>query len=479
MPPLAIAAIVILATAAITFYAFNRGLPFVHRFTLHAVVNNSVNVRSGSPVRIAGIDVGSVQAVAPAGNRSEITFTVAPNGLPIHRDATIRIRDRLFLEGSYYLELDPGTPSAPTFKDGDTVPASRTSSPVQAYQVLSSFDSQTRAELASLLNTLAQGFGAPPGASQAQSGAAGLKRAVSRLQPVLEDTAWITQAFRGSRPGDLETFLRSTSEVTGTLARSSSQLADLITGLNRTSSALASADGSLAQSVAGVDETLQAAPGSLSAIDRSLPAVASFARALDPSLRVAPPILDRLTATATQLASALAPASRGPLLSSLKATFEQFPALLRELGTSFPITKQVSECLSTHIVPILERTVPDGALSTGRPVWQDFVHFLPGVAGATGSFDANGPYTRTLLGAGSNSLTGGSLDALPALGALVGSAPSGGTSLLGARPTWVGDLTPSAFRPDAPCPTQRLPNLGAPTAAPDLRSVSTRSESGR
>ena len=52
--PLLIAAMVILATAAVTAYAFNQGLPFVHHFTLTAVVRNSLNVRGGDPVRWVG-----------------------------------------------------------------------------------------------------------------------------------------------------------------------------------------------------------------------------------------------------------------------------------------------------------------------------------------------------------------------------------------------------------------------------------------
>lgn len=66
------------------------------------MVNNSVNVRQDSPVRIAGIDVGVVSGVSPAGNASRISFTVDDNGLPLHSDATVRIRTRLFLEGGYY-----------------------------------------------------------------------------------------------------------------------------------------------------------------------------------------------------------------------------------------------------------------------------------------------------------------------------------------------------------------------------------------
>ena len=61
--PLIAALLVILATVAITYYAFNEGLPFVHGFRLHAVVQAAQSLRSNSPVRIAGVDVGLVDGV--------------------------------------------------------------------------------------------------------------------------------------------------------------------------------------------------------------------------------------------------------------------------------------------------------------------------------------------------------------------------------------------------------------------------------
>jgi len=466
--PLVIALVTILLTAFVTYYAFSQSLPFQHKYTLYAVVNNSVNVRTDSPVRIAGIDVGSVQGTSPDGNATRITFTLDSSALPIHRDATIRIRDRLFLEGGYYLELDPGTPEAPDLHDGDTIPLSQTSTPVQFYQVLSTFDVAARASLRQLLDTLNQGFSPPPGRPLSDSGAGGFKTAIPQLTPVMKDVAWISRALHGTHPGEVETLLSSASQVTGTLASASPQLADLVTSLNRTSSALASTDGALAQSVAGLDQTLQVAPSALFAVDRALPPLVNLAIALDPSLKVAPPILDALTGTVTQLASVLAPPERGKLLTSLRATFEQFPALLTELSKAFPIGKLVTDCLQTHITPVINRQVPDGPLSTGRPVWQDFVHFLPNVAGATGSFDANGPYTRTLAGGGPNTLTGGLLASLPVIGTIIGTAPPGSNSLSGARPTWVGDLKPSDFRPDVPCTSDKVPSLAAPAHAADL-----------
>ena len=99
----------------VTYYAFAQQVPFISNpFTLHALVNNSVAVRADSPVRIAGIDVGKVQTVtagraSPRRSTSRWTTTACRST----RDATIADQDRLFLEGGYYLELDPGSPSAP------------------------------------------------------------------------------------------------------------------------------------------------------------------------------------------------------------------------------------------------------------------------------------------------------------------------------------------------------------------------------
>lgn len=461
--PLAVAGLVIAATVAITFYAFNRGVPFVHHFTVNALVGNSVNVRGGDPVRIGGVDVGQVAAVTPAGRDTRIELTLEPSALPIHRDATLKIRDRLFLEGSYYLELNPGTPGAPAIADGGSIPLSQASSPVQFFQFLSTFDLATRSAFTGTINALAEGLGSPPGSSPQQSGAAGLKATAAQLQPLLADTAIVSRAFGGTTQGDVGRFLTYSSRVAGTLAGSSAQLAGLVRGLGTTAAALTSSDGSLARSVSGFDAVLQAAPPSLTAVDRSLPPVAALARTLDPSLAVAPPLLDRLTATAQQLATVLGPSERGPLIESLRATFQELPAILTQLASAFPIGKQITDCLATHLVPVLNATVPDGSLSTGQPVWKDFVHFLGGVAGASASFDANGPYTRFLAGAGPNTLSG-TFGGQP----IVSTVPPGGTDLQGARPQWAGTLTAPDFRPDVPCATQKVPSLASPTAPPDL-----------
>ncbi|HWF55623.1 MAG TPA: MlaD family protein [Solirubrobacteraceae bacterium] len=479
--PLAITGLVIVVTLFLIYYAFNQGLPFVSKYTLYAVVNNSVNVRSDSPVRIAGINVGSVVGTSPDGQMTKIQFTMQSGGLPIHTDATVTIRDRLFLEGGYYLQLDPGSPDAPLAHQGFTIQPQNTSSPVQFYKLLSTFDQSTRTSLQDLLNTANAAFSPAAGQPESDSGAGGLKMAIPQLTPLLKDVAWISQGLTGTHAGDVERLLSTGSDVTTTLNDSGAQLTDLITGLDHVSGALAATDSALAQTISGVDGVVQAAPPALTAIDNALPPVDRLASTLTPSLKVAPPLVQQVTNTVNELIKVVKPSKRGPLIASLRTTFTQFPTVLTQLGSVFPVTKAVTDCLRRNIVPVLDSEVQDGSLSTGQPVWKDFVHFLPNVAGATGNFDGDGHYTRALLAAGNNSLTGGLLDTVTGLLDQVtgGTGTPGGGTVGGAAPHWIGPLTAADFRPDVPCTTQAVPqlvpNAGGTGLAPasDLRPVTT------
>ena len=63
----------------------------------------------------------------------------------------MKIRPRIFLEGNWFVELQPGSPSAPTFSSGATIPITQTSNPVQLDQVLDALNSDTRANLQKFL----------------------------------------------------------------------------------------------------------------------------------------------------------------------------------------------------------------------------------------------------------------------------------------------------------------------------------------
>ena len=122
---------------------------------MRAVFENAATLTPNSPVRIAGVNVGEVTAVNELGDQAEVTFTVSEEGQPIHEDATIEIRPRLFLEGNFFLDLEPGSPSAPELGDGESLPVTQTAIAVQLDQVLDALDQPTRADLRDLL----EGYG--------------------------------------------------------------------------------------------------------------------------------------------------------------------------------------------------------------------------------------------------------------------------------------------------------------------------------
>ena len=127
-------------------------------------------------------------------------MSIDPNGLPIHADATAKIRPRIFLEGNFYVDLQPGTPSAPVLSlRRDAVRRHARPGPVQLDRVLSALNSNSRTNLETLLRGLRRarsttrptaGAGRHPGSDRARA-----DRRRSRSTPSLNYSA---DAFRAS-----------------------------------------------------------------------------------------------------------------------------------------------------------------------------------------------------------------------------------------------------------------------------------------
>ena len=103
-------------------------------------------------MRIAGVDVGEGQPASSAkATPALVTMEIESSGLPIHEDATVKIRPRIFLEGNWFVELQPGSPSARRSPRAHTIPVAQTADPVQLDQVLNALNTDTRANLQTFL----------------------------------------------------------------------------------------------------------------------------------------------------------------------------------------------------------------------------------------------------------------------------------------------------------------------------------------
>jgi phospholipid/cholesterol/gamma-HCH transport system substrate-binding protein len=451
--PVTVAAIALLVILAFCYWAFAKRIPFVHGYQVQGIFQSSNQVRKGSPVRMAGVDVGKVTGFGNGPGTTQIVkMELKDAALPLHTDATFRIRPRLFLEGGFYVEMSPGSPSAPVMDSGGTVPLSNTSTPVQFHQVLGALNRPVRDSLKEMLFGLSDALD--------KGGAQALGRSMKPLAPALRDIAIVNDAARGVRPHDLSDLVRGLSRVTAALARNDDQLADLVTGLRRATGALASESDGLRASLRELDAVLAAAPPALTAVDGALPSVRTLTAELRPSLRLSPPVLRQAGRVLDQLA-ALVRAQEAPrLLANLKPGLLRLPTLERRLQELFPLVTPVTDCVRDNAVPVLNAKLDDGPHSTNRPVWQELGPALVGLLSSSQDFDGNGVNVRYMGSGGDASVT------------LQGGQLVGRTDLpfVGVSPRWLGPGLHSPFRPDQECRDQAPVNLqsrvgGAPMAA--------------
>ena len=119
------------------------------------------NLKPKSPVRIAGVEVGKVkkiEAVESGSGAARVTMEIEERGLPIHEDAELKIRPRIFLEGNFFVDLEPGSPSGEELAKGDTIPVTQTAAPVQIGDVLTALQKDTREDLQTFLREYSEGL---------------------------------------------------------------------------------------------------------------------------------------------------------------------------------------------------------------------------------------------------------------------------------------------------------------------------------
>jgi virulence factor Mce-like protein len=449
LTPFAAGLVAIVLIAIPCYLAFGGRAPWQRDHEVKAIVSSANELQSRSPVRIAGVNVGKVKKIERGpGSTAVVTMAIDDPGLPLHTDATLKIRPRLFLEGNFFVDLRPGTPSAPTLPEGGTIPLSQTATPVQLDQVLATLDTSTRADLQHFLHGLAQAL--------AKGGAAHFHRLVPLLQPAFLETAVATQALHGRRPGDLAGFIKQGERTARALASRRSELPRLVGAMDVTLTTLAERRAALGQSVSGLNDVAGHAPATFAALNRLFPTLRAVAIEARPGLRAAPETLHLANPLLAQAQALLAPAELPALLRELDPSVRTLRALEPHLGRLLGDLRPITECLRRNAIPTLKSSVVDPPLTTGRPVYRELLDATVGLASASQNFTGDGPAVRYHAGFGDQVVTTGRL---PSIGEpLVGLTSE---PLIGSRPRYTARRPP--FRPDVRCISQRPPDLGAQT----------------
>ena len=460
-------AIALVVTVVVVYFGFTKAIPFKHHFTISATFPTANNLRPNSPVRIAGVAVGKVVAVQHlrAGEPGALVkMQIQDNGLPIHKDATFAIRPRIFLEGNFFVDVHPGTPSAPALSDGDTVRSTRATTPVQFDQILTTLQTDTRKNLQILLHEYGTGV--------SDGGSAGFNASIPYWEPAYKNSAIVNEATLGLKAHDLSGYIRGAGITAQALDNSPPALQNLITDFNVTARAFAVQQDNLSNTVAELPRTLHAARPALAALNNAFPPLRRLIVDLRPATRSSLPAINAslpFVAQARKLVSQ--PELRG-LVADLKPTV---PALAALNAASVPLYQEVraaSSCQNQVILPWSQSELVDpnfptrqGDGTTQLKVYQESVRYLPGIASESRTGDANQQWFRVLPGNGANiyNLTG-----LPAgAGGVFGASD---LQFQGVKP---GKMNRPPLKPNVPCETQVAPSLSATQQAPPAKVMTT------
>jgi phospholipid/cholesterol/gamma-HCH transport system substrate-binding protein len=343
----------------------------------------------GARVRVHGVDVGRVDAkqLDPGGRTSTVTLVVDGDALPLHRDATVAIHWRTILGGNYQVVLDPGTAAAGPLGSA-RIPASQTSTQVEADDLLSALREQERGGIATMLTEL----------PHALSDAPAPRRALDAVAAAGPDLAGGLKALRGEDRDDLQDLVGSAARTVAALDTAGPTLTDVVEGGAGTL-------GVTARRAADVQATITASA-------RIAPNVRTTIRQLQATLRLADPVLAELDGVAPAVAPTLT--RLRPVVTQASALLGDARPLLRDLrpaASALAGAAQDGRPLLHDVEPALKRAdetiLPDLAKPdkiSRRPTYQMIGSTVAALDAAAAGYDAVSHFVALTPGAGERAL---------------------------------------------------------------------------
>lgn len=441
MSPFRAGLIAVVVIAVATYFAFSKAVPLQSNYEVNAVFQSATNVKQRQPVRIAGVDVGQVVAIEhpePGKARAVIKMRIRDEGRPVRADATVKIRPRLFLEGNWLIDLEPGTAAAKEIPDGGTIPIQQTSTPVQLGQVLTALQADTRKSLQTLFDEYSSAL--------EDEGADGFRRSIRHWKGAYRDSAIVQEATLGLGKHDLSGYIDGAGRVARGLDRSPEQLKNLITDFNTAAGAFAREAGSLERAIAELPRTLRAAQPALGELNKSFPSLRRFAADLRPSVRESGRTIDVSLPFLRQARRLVSRTELRGLARDLRPTAPPLARLTQRTPALYEQVRAAAGCENDVLNEWSNDRVSDPNFPATGKVFEQAPKPLPGLAGESRNGDANGQWVHVLTSAGDRTVSlGGGLFAQALF------------PILGTNPPKPAGVPP--FRADVACETQQRPDL--------------------
>ena len=449
------------------YLGFTKDIPFTKPYQMSAVFENAPPIQKGTAVRIAGVDVGKVSKVEPAGEGAQgvkVTMKLEDEALPIHEDAEVKVRERIFLEGNLFMDIKPGSPSADTIEDGHTIPASQTAAPVQLDQVLGTLKTNTRKDLEDLLAGYGDALNGQPQPGEdddqvpevrGKTAGQALNSSLDTAADSLRQTAIVNQATLGTDTHDLSKLIAGQQKIFTALAGRETQLKDLVTNFNITMGALASQATNLSETVHQLPRVLEEAQPALDNLNAAFPSTRAWALEMIPGVEETPATIKAGFPWVHQARALFEPSELQGLVKILKPTVPDLAQIVAGQVNFLPVLDEFNKCQYNTVLASGEQVIDDGNLTTGIQNYKEFFQSLSGLVGAGQNFTGNGVYTRFQPGGG----------------AFPGSVGSGTKQRFGsftAQPlgTRPARSAKPPYKPKVKCSTQPAPDLNSAKIGP-------------
>ncbi|MHB8691034.1 MAG: MlaD family protein [Solirubrobacteraceae bacterium] len=365
--------LMLLIAVALFAIAVTRWDPFSDQATVQAVFADAIGTTTGGAlpeVRLDGVDVGTVSSIARDGGHAIFTLSISRSAArALRANATAALRPRTPFEGTAFVDLSPGTASAPLTT---TIPLSHTGDYVGLYTALSFATPSTRAALRSDISGLA--------ATLAPSAQTGLHGTLETLPALVRHLTPAASAHAAPHDDELLGTIRGAARTFAALARSEANIPGFINDSAATFGAFdVNAGHSLSAALRALPATLASLPAGQHALNTILDASDPLAAELRPGLQQLPGTLSAVDPLLLQGQPALSQAT--PLLANLRVA-------LRTAAGAAPATRTLLADLQSG-VGVLNNSLLgalDRQTAIGAPAYLALINALEGGAGAFENF---------------------------------------------------------------------------------------------
>jgi phospholipid/cholesterol/gamma-HCH transport system substrate-binding protein len=293
-----------------------------------------------SVVKIAGTKVGVVQSVEPNIDplpdgpvQMKLKLNIGTRAL-LGTEPSAEIRPTTVLGGSYYVQLYPGGRKGEAHSD--VIPLQRTRLPVELDGLLSAVPPDAQRGLQGMTERLDSTFKAGVGRP--------LNQLLADAPGTLRPTGVVADALRGiNKDTDLATMVTGLNKTAQVLSAKPGQLREVVDSLAKTSRVLG-------DNAAPIDRTIATLPGTLEAVrigsddlSVTLDKLSGTARDADDIVKALDPLLRKLGPTLADLR---------PVVSDLHPLLQDAEPLLKDLK---PTVEQGTDVLSDLNGPVLDR----------------------------------------------------------------------------------------------------------------------------